>query len=76
MTMTEKILARASEKPQLSPDEYVWVKNVDRFILQANDIAVAEEGHCRPGEVFFLSLKNIKIYSIFCSFMLTLVLAS
>ncbi|GMN71108.1 hypothetical protein TIFTF001_054038 [Ficus carica] len=25
MTMTEKILARASEKPQLSPGENVWV---------------------------------------------------
>ncbi|KAA8548886.1 hypothetical protein F0562_000570 [Nyssa sinensis] len=35
MTMTEKILARASEKPQLSPGENVWV-NVD--ILMTHDI--------------------------------------
>lgn len=31
MTMTEKILARASEKSQLRPDENVWV-NVDVFM--------------------------------------------
>ncbi|KAK3019093.1 hypothetical protein RJ639_004962 [Escallonia herrerae] len=35
MTMTEKIFARASEKPQLSPGENVWV-NVD--ILMTHDI--------------------------------------
>jgi 3-isopropylmalate/(R)-2-methylmalate dehydratase large subunit len=35
MTMTEKILARASEKTQLSPGENVWA-NVD--ILMTNDI--------------------------------------
>ena len=35
MTMTEKILARASEKPQLSPGENVWV-NVD--ILMTHDV--------------------------------------
>lgn len=39
MTMTEKILARASEKPQLSPGENVWV-NVD--ILMTHDV-------CGPG---------------------------
>ncbi|XP_062166983.1 3-isopropylmalate dehydratase large subunit, chloroplastic-like isoform X2 [Alnus glutinosa] len=77
MTLTEKILARASEKSQLSPGENVWV-NVD--ILMTHDvcgpgsfdifkkefgenakanpdykgvchIALAQEGHCRPGEV-------------------------
>ncbi|OAY28162.1 3-isopropylmalate dehydratase large subunit, chloroplastic [Manihot esculenta] len=41
MTMTEKILARASEKPQLSPGENVWV-NVD--ILMTHDI-------CGPGSI-------------------------
>lgn len=39
MTMTEKILARASEKPQLSTGENVWV-NVD--VLMTHDI-------CGPG---------------------------
>ncbi|KAL0433200.1 UNVERIFIED_CONTAM: 3-isopropylmalate dehydratase large subunit, chloroplastic [Sesamum latifolium] len=39
MTMTEKILARASEKSQLSPGENVWV-NVD--ILMTHDV-------CGPG---------------------------
>ncbi|XP_040933640.1 3-isopropylmalate dehydratase large subunit, chloroplastic isoform X3 [Gossypium hirsutum] len=77
MTMTEKILARASEKQQLSPGDNVWV-NVD--ILMTHDVcgpgsigifkkefgekakanpdykgvchvALAQEGHCRPGEV-------------------------
>ncbi|WOH12682.1 hypothetical protein DCAR_0832189 [Daucus carota subsp. sativus] len=41
MTMTEKILARASEKPQLSPGENVWV-NVD--ILMTHDV-------CGPGSI-------------------------
>ncbi|KAF2314052.1 hypothetical protein GH714_021758 [Hevea brasiliensis] len=36
MTMTEKILARAFEKPQLSPGENVWV-NVDT--LMTNDVS-------------------------------------
>lgn len=36
MTMTEKILARASEKPQLRPGDNVWV-NVDVFMT--NDIS-------------------------------------
>ncbi|XVE81943.1 hypothetical protein DITRI_Ditri15bG0106900 [Diplodiscus trichospermus] len=35
MTMTEKILARASEKPQLRPGDNVWV-NVDVFMT--NDV--------------------------------------
>ncbi|KAH8499764.1 hypothetical protein H0E87_015126 [Populus deltoides] len=93
MTMTEKIFARASEEPQVSPGENVWV-NVD--VLMTHDIsgpgsigifkrefgpdakrthecafvvplvdktsanpdykgvchvALAQEGHCRPGEV-------------------------
>lgn len=39
MTMTEKILARASEKQQLSPGENVWV-NVD--VLMTHDV-------CGPG---------------------------
>lgn len=39
--MTEKILARASEKPQLSPGENVWV-NVD--ILMTHDV-------CGPGSI-------------------------
>ncbi|XP_048235011.1 3-isopropylmalate dehydratase large subunit, chloroplastic isoform X2 [Ricinus communis] len=39
MTTTEKILARASEKPQLGPGENVWV-NVD--ILMTHDV-------CGPG---------------------------
>ncbi|GKV39147.1 hypothetical protein SLEP1_g46957 [Rubroshorea leprosula] len=38
MTMTEKILARASEKPQLSPGENVWV-NVD--VLMTHDVCGA-----------------------------------
>jgi selenophosphate synthase len=44
MTLTEKILARASEKTQLSPGENVWV-NVD--ILMTHDV-------CGPGsfEIF------------------------
>lgn len=41
MTMTEKILARASERPQLSPGENVWV-NVD--VLMTHDI-------CGPGTI-------------------------
>lgn len=39
--MTEKILARASEKPQLIPGENVWV-NVD--ILMTHDV-------CGPGSI-------------------------
>ncbi|GAV65870.1 hypothetical protein CFOL_v3_09384 [Cephalotus follicularis] len=35
MTLTEKIFSRASEKPQLSPSENVWV-NVD--ILMTHDV--------------------------------------
>ena len=41
MTMTEKILARASEKPHLSPGDNVWV-NVD--ILMTHDV-------CGPGSI-------------------------
>ncbi|CAK7327325.1 unnamed protein product [Dovyalis caffra] len=41
LTMTEKILARASEKPQLNPGENVWV-NVD--ILMTHDV-------CGPGSI-------------------------
>lgn len=41
MTMTEKIMARASERPQLNPGENVWV-NVD--ILMTHDI-------CGPGSI-------------------------
>ncbi|XP_027363515.1 3-isopropylmalate dehydratase large subunit, chloroplastic-like isoform X1 [Abrus precatorius] len=41
MTMTEKILARASEKAQLSPGDNVWV-NVD--ILMTHDV-------CGPGSI-------------------------
>lgn len=41
MTMTEKILARASEKAQLVPGENVWV-NVD--ILMTHDV-------CGPGAI-------------------------
>ncbi|CAJ1968082.1 unnamed protein product [Sphenostylis stenocarpa] len=41
MTMTEKILARASEKAQLSPGDNVWV-NID--ILMTHDV-------CGPGSI-------------------------
>ncbi|KAF5465844.1 hypothetical protein F2P56_015812 [Juglans regia] len=41
MTMTEKILARASEKAQLSPGENVWV-NID--VLMTHDV-------CGPGSI-------------------------
>lgn len=41
MTMTEKILARASEKVQLTPGDNVWV-NVD--ILMTHDV-------CGPGSI-------------------------
>ncbi|KAJ9182345.1 hypothetical protein P3X46_006349 [Hevea brasiliensis] len=41
MTMTEKILARASEKPHLSPGENIWV-NVDT--LMTHDV-------CGPGSI-------------------------
>ena len=41
MTMTEKILARASEKAQLTPGDNVWV-NVD--ILMTHDV-------CGPGSI-------------------------
>ncbi|RYR45015.1 hypothetical protein Ahy_A08g041269 isoform A [Arachis hypogaea] len=41
MTMTEKILARASEKPYLTPGDNVWV-NVD--ILMTHDV-------CGPGSI-------------------------
>lgn len=41
MTMTEKILARASEKSQLSPGENTWV-NID--ILMTHDV-------CGPGSI-------------------------
>ena len=41
MTMTEKILARASEKTQLSPGDNVWV-NVDT--LMTHDV-------CGPGSI-------------------------
>lgn len=41
MTMTEKIMARASEKAQLSPGDNIWV-NVD--ILMTHDV-------CGPGSI-------------------------
>lgn len=41
MTMTEKILARASEKSHLEPGENVWV-NVD--VLMTHDV-------CGPGTI-------------------------
>jgi len=41
MTMTEKILARASEKAQLSPGDNVWV-NID--VLMTHDV-------CGPGSI-------------------------
>lgn len=41
MTMTEKILAKASQKSQLSPGENVWV-NVD--VLMTHDV-------CGPGSI-------------------------
>lgn len=41
MTMTEKILARASEKPQVTPGDNVWV-NVD--VLMTHDV-------CGPGSI-------------------------
>ncbi|CAL1378573.1 unnamed protein product [Linum trigynum] len=42
MTMTEKILARASEKTHLSPGENVWV-GID--ILMTHDV-------CGPGSIY------------------------
>ncbi|KAI4345901.1 hypothetical protein L6164_012987 [Bauhinia variegata] len=41
MTMTEKILARASEKPELNPGDNVWV---DVDILMTHDV-------CGPGSI-------------------------
>ena len=55
MTMTEKILARASEKPQLSPGETVWV-NVD--LLMTHDV-------CGPGSFGIFKKEfgeNAKVY--------------
>jgi 3-isopropylmalate/(R)-2-methylmalate dehydratase large subunit len=57
MTLTEKILARASEKTQLSPGENVWV-NVD--ILMTHDV-------CGPGsfEIFKKEFgENAKVLAV------------
>jgi 3-isopropylmalate/(R)-2-methylmalate dehydratase large subunit len=57
MTMTEKILARASEKPQLSPGENVWV-NVD--ILMTHDV-------CGPGSIGIFKKEfgeNAKVFGL------------
>ena len=54
MTMTEKILARASEKAQLTPGDNVWV-NVD--ILMTHDV-------CGPGSIgiFYNKLSCAMLY--------------
>ena len=57
MTMTEKILARASEKPQLSPGDNVWV-NVD--ILMTHDV-------CGPGSIGIFKKEfgeNAKVFNL------------
>ncbi|CAA6666505.1 unnamed protein product [Spirodela intermedia] len=62
MTLTEKILARASERPQLSPGENVWV-NVD--VLMTHDI-------CGPGTIGIFKKdderanRNVDILRDFC----------
>lgn len=60
MTMTEKILARASEKTQLSPGENVWV-NVD--VLMTHDV-------CGPGSIGIFKKEfgqNAKVLESSCS---------
>lgn len=60
MTMTEKILARASEKPQLSPGENIWV-NVD--ILMTHDV-------CGPGSFGIFKKEfgqNAKVFVLLCN---------
>ncbi|KAG0490555.1 hypothetical protein HPP92_007418 [Vanilla planifolia] len=67
MTMTEKILARASERSQLEPGENVWV-NVD--VLMTHDV-------CGPGAIgtfkreFGENAKVVKCY-VPCNFFLLL----
>lgn len=56
MTMTEKILARASEKTQLSPGENVWV-NVD--ILMTHDV-------CGPGAFAIFKKEFGENAKVFC----------
>lgn len=56
MTMTEKILARASERSQVNPAENVWV-NVD--VLMTHDV-------CGPGTFGIFKKEfgeNAKVYS-------------
>lgn len=59
MTMTEKILARASEKTQLSPGDNVWV-NID--ILMTHDV-------CGPGSIGIFKKEfgeDAKVVFFFC----------
>lgn len=61
LTMTEKILARASERSQLEPGENVWV-NVD--VLMTHDV-------CGPGTFGIFKREfgeNAKVLSISFSF--------
>lgn len=61
MTMTEKILARASEKPHLSPGDNVWV-NVD--VLMTHDV-------CGPGSIGIFKKEfgqNAKVSILFYCF--------
>ncbi|KAJ6420951.1 hypothetical protein OIU84_028352 [Salix udensis] len=65
LTMTEKIFARASKKPQLIPgennlDRMLRFGTVKRILVTSRltpdykgvcHVALAQEGHCRPGEV-------------------------
>ena len=63
MTMTEKILARASEKPQLSPGENVWV---DVDILMTHDV-------CGPGSFGIFKKEfgqNAKVSVLLCNLFL------
>ena len=64
--MTEKIFARASEKPQLSPGDNVWV-NVD--ILMTHDV-------CGPGTFGIFKREfgqNAKVNNLCCLTLLFLI---
>lgn len=61
MTMTEKILARASQKEQVTPGDNIWV-NVD--ILMTHDV-------CGPGSIGIFKNefgKDAKVICLYVSF--------
>ncbi|CAL9198962.1 3-isopropylmalate dehydratase large subunit, chloroplastic-like [Musa acuminata AAA Group] len=55
MTMTEKILARASEKTHLEPGENVWV---------TVDVLITQKTHLEPGENVWVNVDVLMTHDV------------